>query len=114
MFFERFILIGNKESLRRGTLKRRFKFWNAERIVKALDLETISSDIYEKKFGCELISFIFLLVSSLTKEKKMIPRQWWSARIKPYKWNKITNDKGEKMNTYIVSERTHKGTWFNS
>jgi len=30
--------------------------------------------------------------------------------------NEITNDKGEKMNTYIILERTHKGTWitFNS
>jgi len=46
--FERFILIANKESLRNWTMKWRFKFWKAERIIKALDLETISSDIWWK------------------------------------------------------------------
>ena len=39
--FERFISIAKKSRSRRWTLKRCFKFSKAERIVKALDLETI-------------------------------------------------------------------------
>jgi len=49
VFFERFILIANKDSLRRWTLKRRFRFWKAEGVAKVLDLETISSDIWDEK-----------------------------------------------------------------
>ena len=44
--FERFNLNANKKSLRRWTLKQRFNiFEKAKRTVKALDLETILSDI---------------------------------------------------------------------
>jgi len=47
IFFEILILIANKSRLRCWTLKRSFDFWKEERIViKALDLETISNDIW--------------------------------------------------------------------
>ena len=49
MFFLRFILIENKDSLRCWTSKRRFRFWKAEGVIKALDLEMISSDIWVEK-----------------------------------------------------------------
>ena len=44
-FFEILILITNKSHLRRWTLKWSSQVWKAERIVKALDLETIFSSL---------------------------------------------------------------------
>jgi len=73
--FERFILIANKESLRRWTLKRRFKLWKVDEVVKALNLERSQVIFDEKKFGfVNWFSFHFylcLLVSSLTKENNL-------------------------------------------
>ena len=72
--FERFMLKANKKSLRLWTLKRRFNLFKkkAKRIVKVLDLEMILVIFDEKKFGCELIFFIWfcLLLSSLTDKMK--------------------------------------------
>jgi len=64
--FERFILIANKESLRCWTLKRRFKFLKLERIVKVLDLETISSDIWWKEVGLWIDFFFSIFVVFIT------------------------------------------------
>ena len=35
----------------------------------------------------------------------------WKVEKSLYNNPKIAIEKGEKMNTYIISERTHKGTW---
>jgi len=62
IFFERFILIANKELLRCWTLKQRFNFEKWRESLRRWTLKRSQVIFDERKFGCELIfSFLFFI-----------------------------------------------------
>ena len=87
MFFERLILIVNKSHLRHWALKQCFIFWKAERIVKALGLETISSDFNEENISYILIlSWFYSLTSNLFKNMIYGINDWLKLILQEEKW----------------------------